>query len=140
MAVQYRNSCYSLFDDTNGLTDFNTAETKCQSMNGAHLVSIVNTFEYSFLKYYITQNGKADNTGLNSMPQEFRTLMCLNFSSGLTIGPIISPNGTIMSLCLRVRQTRNVCFSLNRTARGEQAIVPLIKHIFVKNQLILYQK
>jgi hypothetical protein len=60
MAVQYRNSCYSLFDDPNGLLDFNTAETKCQSMNGAHLVSIVNPFEYLFLKYYISQNGKAD--------------------------------------------------------------------------------
>jgi hypothetical protein len=60
VAFQYRNSCYSLFDDPNGLLDFNTAETKCQSMNGAHLVSIVNPFEYSFLKYYITQNGKED--------------------------------------------------------------------------------
>jgi hypothetical protein len=60
MAVQYRNSCYSLFDDPKGLLDFNTAEDKCQTMNGAHLVSIVNPFEYSFLKYYITQNGKAD--------------------------------------------------------------------------------
>jgi hypothetical protein len=68
MAVQYRNSCYSLFDDPNGLLDFNTAETKCQSMNGAHLVSIVNPFEYLFLKYYITQYGKADQywIGLNA--------------------------------------------------------------------------
>jgi hypothetical protein len=68
MAVQYGNSCYSLIDDPNSLLDFNTAETKCQSMNGAHLVSIVNPFEYLFLKYYITQNGKADQywIGLNA--------------------------------------------------------------------------
>jgi hypothetical protein len=60
MAVQYRNSCYSFFDDPNSFLDFNTAEEKCLSMNGTHLVSIVNSFEYSFLKYYITRNGKAD--------------------------------------------------------------------------------
>jgi hypothetical protein len=60
MAFQYRNTCYSLFDDTNGIVDFNAAETKCQSLNGVHLVSIVNPFEYSFLKYYITQKSKAD--------------------------------------------------------------------------------
>jgi hypothetical protein len=61
--------------------------------------------------------------------------MCLKFSNGLTIGPIISPNGTIMSLFLRVNHTNNAFFRLKRTERGEQANVPLKKHIFVKKSV-----
>jgi len=57
---QYRNSCYLLVDDPNSYLSFDDAEKSCQNKNGAHLVSIVNPFEYSFLKYYITQFGKSD--------------------------------------------------------------------------------
>jgi hypothetical protein len=132
MAFQYRNSCYSLFDDTNHLTDFNSSEAKCQSKIGAHLVFIVNPFEYLFLKYYITQNGKADQYWIGFYATGVSDTNVSQLLNGLTIGPIISPNRTIMSLFLRVKHTNNAFFRLKRTERGEQANVPLKKHIFVK--------
>jgi len=40
-------------------------------LNGAHLVSIVNPFEFSFLKYYLTQFGKSDQYWLGLYAEGF---------------------------------------------------------------------
>ena len=60
--IQYRNSCYSVLDsDPQNFSNFQNAEKTCQSMGGSHLVSIVDTFEESFLKYLLSQKGKTAN-------------------------------------------------------------------------------
>jgi hypothetical protein len=39
---------------------WNNAEAACEKMNGAHLLSVVDPFEYAFIMYYLTQYAKSD--------------------------------------------------------------------------------
>ena len=57
--MQFRNSCYSVIDNPNTPSNFLAAEKNCQDMKGAHLVSIVDSVEQSFLRYYLSQKGNS---------------------------------------------------------------------------------